>query len=349
MDFVHSITQIKTQIAICSFNLKRLFRGFLVAAMVAATAEFLSSRYDVPVMLMALLLGMSLHFLVEEKSATCTAGIEFISSTILRVGIALLGARVTMDVITLLSTDLIMLIILCVILTIIFGVIGSYLLKRGWRLGVLTGGAVAICGASAAMAIAAVLPKNQHSDQNVIFTVVSVTVLSTIAMILYPVLTEALVFDQTKAGIFLGATIHDVAQVIGAGFSVSDESGKIATVVKLIRVAMLAPVVLILALIVRNFMATQNNEGARPPILPFFILSFMILALANSFHMIPNLALDMMASASRWALILAIAAVGVKTTLKQIVDVGGQAILLIISETVFIALMFHIGLSLIEN
>ena len=110
----------------------------------------------------------------------------------------------------------------------------------GWRFALLTGGSVAICGASAAMAIAAVLPRNEHSESNLIFTVLGVTVLSTIAMIAYPMITTVTGLDPLASGVFLGGTIHDVAQVVGAGFSISDEVGETATLVKLMRVTMLA-------------------------------------------------------------------------------------------------------------
>ena len=165
--------------------------------------------------------------------------------------------------------------------------VGARLLGRGWRLGLLTGGSVAICGASAAMAIAAVLPRNEHSERNLIFTVLSVTVLVHIAMIVYPILCSAR-FRRRATGIFLGATIHDVAQVVGAGFSVSEESGKTATLVKLIRVALLAPVVLVFSLCdpARNGFQGRRR-GKRPPLVPSFVLGFLALAALNSLAILP--------------------------------------------------------------
>jgi len=173
-------------------------------------------------------------------------------------------------------------------------------LNRGWRLGLLTGGSVAICGASAAMAISAVLPKNEHSERNLIFTVLSVTVLSTLAMIVYPILAATLNFDDVTSGAFLGGTIHDVAQVVGAGFSVSDEVGEVATLVKLIRVTMLAPVVLIISLVVRNRMSELKVTGKKPPLVPLFVLAFLTFALFNSLNVIPKVAADFAGGLSRW-------------------------------------------------
>ena len=318
--------------------------GFLVSSVIAVAAQFLSEHYGAPAMLMALLLGIAFSFLAEE--GRCVAGIEFTSRSVLRIGVALLGARISVELLITLGPEQILLIVTGVILTIVFGILGANLLGRGWRLALLTGGAVAICGASAAMAIAAVLPKNEHSERNLIFTILSVTVLSTIAMILYPIITRALQLDDLETGIFLGGTIHDVAQVVGAGFSVSEHTGETATLVKLIRVTMLAPTVLVFSLVIRNFSDGTFDDGERrPPLLPHFVIMFLILAAINSFGLIPALLQATLSEFSRWALLIAIVAVGMKTSLKSILDVGGQAIVLVVAETVFIACFILFGIA----
>jgi len=194
-------------------SVKGTGQGILVSVVLAVAAQYLSEHYGAPAMLMALLLGIAFHFLSEEGG--CVRGIEFTARTVLRIGVALLGARIGFDLLAGLGTELILLIILGVVATIAFGLTGAALLGRGWRFGVLTGASVAICGASAAMAVAAVLPNNENSERNLLFTVLSVTVLSTVAMILYPVLSYHLNLDHQIAGVFLGGTIHDVAQVVG--------------------------------------------------------------------------------------------------------------------------------------
>ena len=194
------------------------------------------------------------------------------------------------------------------------------------------------------MAIAAVLPKNEHSERNLIFTVLSVTVLSTVAMIAYPLITRAFGLDDQAAGVFLGGTIHDVAQVVGAGFAVSNETGETATLVKLIRVSMLAPVVLVFALAIRASGAEQPGLAKRPPLIPLFVLAFLGFAALNSFGVIPGAVAEWLSDLSRWALLVSIAAVGMKTSLRRILDVGGQAITLIVAETIFIAGLILIGI-----
>ena len=134
--------------------------------------------------------------------------------------------------------------------------------------GLLSGGATAICGASAAMALAAALPNRPTKERATPFTVIGVSALSTLAMIVYPMLAQAIGLDPRAAGVFLGATIHDVAQVVGADYSLSQETGDVATVVKLMRVAMLVPVIVFAVLLSRR--QAGETLGPRPPLLPGF-------------------------------------------------------------------------------
>lgn len=316
--------------------------GFAVTAAVAVAAQFLSDHYGAPAMLMALLLGIAFHFLSEE--GRCVAGIDFCAKKVLRIGVALLGMRISVDLLIGLGASTILLLVAAIVATICFGLLAAKLLGRGWRLALLTSGSVAICGASAAMAIAAVLPRNQFSERNLIFTVLSVTVLSTLAMIAYPIVAQYMGLDARATGIFFGGTIHDVAQVVGAGFSVSPEAGETATLVKLIRVTMLAPVVLTYSVVLRNVPQGDGEAGKRPPLLPGFVVAFLILAAANSFGLVPEMVAKAGSEASRWALLAGIVAVGMRTSLRRVLDVGGDAVALIVAETLFIAGFILVGI-----
>ena len=305
--------------------------GVAVAGLLAVAAQFLSEHYGAPAMLMALLLGIAFHFLAEEGRSV--PGIHFAARTVLRLGVALLGARISVEMLVALGPEPILLVMGAVVATILFGWAAGRALGPGWRFGVLTGGAVAICGASAAMAIAAVLPKAERAEEDLVFTVLAVTVLSTLAMIAYPVLVGALDLGPAAAGVFLGGTIHDVAQVVGAGFSVSEEAGETATLVKLFRVAMLAPVVLILSIAMRR---AGGDGGPRPPLVPAFVLGFLALATLNSLGAIPGGVGEALSALSRWALLTAIAAMGMKTSLRAMVEMGGRASGVVVAETAFV-------------
>ncbi|WP_239495979.1 YeiH family protein [Yoonia maritima] len=318
-------------------KLKITFPGLLFAGMVAMAAQFLSDHYGAPVMLMAILLGIPFQFLsTEERTAP---GIGFASRNVLRVGVALLGVRVSVDMVAEIGFANVALVACGVVLTIALGLMMAPLFGRDRAFGFLTGSAVAICGASAAMAIASLLPKGENSERDVTFTVVSVTLASTVAMIAYPILISYLGMDSQSAGVFLGGTIHDVAQVVGAGYSVSDETGDISTLVKLFRVGMLAPVVFIGALFLRQ--SGQGAEGV--PLIPGFVIGFLVLAGLNSFGWLPTWAIQFADTVSRACLVTAVAAVGMKTSFEDLRSVGKSAPIMILILTAALAVYVLLG------
>ena len=200
---------------------RTVFPGVLMSLTVAFAAKFISEHYGAPVMLIALLIGMAFNFLVED-GGVCVSGIEFSSKVVLRFGVALLGLGITVQQIASTGSEVLLITLCGVALTITMGLALSRFLGRGTRFGLLIGGAVAICGASAALAISSVLPKGESLERDTIFTVIGVTALSTLAMIVYPIIANAMDLSEIATGVFFGATIHDVAQVVGAGYSVSD-------------------------------------------------------------------------------------------------------------------------------
>lgn len=305
--------------------------GVLVAFTVAAAARFVSEHYGAPAMLFALLIGMAFHFLHEDRK--CAAGIDFAASRLLKIGVALLGARVSIDQIASLGPKPVLMIPVLIVLTIGGGVLLARAFSRPAMFGLLTGGAVAICGASAALALSSVLPKSEEMRRDTLFTVIAVTSLSTIAMVLYPVIFMQLGLSEEQTGVLIGATIHDVAQVVGAGYAVSDEAGDIATYVKLLRVACLPVAVLAFAL----FMRDRNGDEVRSRF-PWFAVGFAAILALNSLGAIPDVVREGMDRTSRWFLIAAISALGVKTSLKAMADLGARHIGLVVAETLLLFL-----------
>lgn len=248
-------------------RIKALVPGLFIVAVIVLAAGFISDHYGAPAMLMALLFGIALHFVTEEPRPQ--PGIDFASRHVLRIGVALLGLRISADLALSLGAGVLAMVIGAVIVTILFGLAVGRLFGLDGKFSFLSAGSVAICGASAAMAIAAILPRDARSEERLVFTVVGVTILSTFAMITYPVLAGSLGLDTLETGVFLGATIHDVAQVVGAGFSVSEQTGDVSAIVKLVRVAMLAPVIVVATLLLRQRGGAQAEQeaatGARRP------------------------------------------------------------------------------------
>jgi uncharacterized integral membrane protein (TIGR00698 family) len=306
--------------------------GLAIASIVAIAAKWLSEHFTAPVLLFALLLGMAVNFASREK--TLKPGIDFAGRAVLRVGVALLGARITLDQVQSLGVATVALVVVAVACTILVGWGAARALKLGDPLGVLMGGAVAICGASAALAIAAVIPKSATHERDTILTVVGVTALSTIAMVLYPVAFAALHLDPRSTGILIGATIHDVAQVVGAGYAVSQETGDTAVIVKLLRVALLLPAVVLISLAFRR---TRADAGPRPPLLPIFLVAFAALVAANSMGLVPKPVRAGLEGGSFWCLAIAISALGAKTELGDLLRVGWARVGVIVGATLFLA------------
>lgn len=314
-----------------------LYPGVLAAGTTGLAATWLAQHYSAPTTLFALLFGIAFHFLHED--GRCRAGIEFCATTVLRAGVALLGVRITFDTIAGLGLFPIVAVGIGVTTTIGFGLLAARALRMPFGFGLQSGAAVGICGASAALAIASVLPASPERERDTIYTVVAVTALSTLAMVIYPVLVDRLGMSGHQSGIFLGATIHDVAQVVGAGYGVSTETGDVATYVKLLRVATLLPVVLLVAVSVR--VRRSPAEVGDPAALPLFLLPFALLVCLGSTHIIPDGMIQNMIGVSRWCLVTAIAALGMRTSFARLAAVGLRPALLIVAETIWIA-----GLSL---
>ena len=301
--------------------------GIFLACVIAASATFLSEHYGAPVMLFALLIGMAFNFLSTHES--CAEGIEFSAKTLLRFGVGLLGLRLSIGDVESIGFTAVAAVVGFTLATLACGALLSFIFGRRMAFGLLAGGSVAICGASAALAITSVLPQRAGRDQDVLFVVIGVTALSTIAMIAYPVLFQGLGLSDLESGFLIGATIHDVAQVVGAGYSISDEAGVIATFVKMLRVALL-PVVMIIVML--SFRGAQNQKVT----LPWFLVMFIALAVLANTGLIPQAVSDLIKEASRWFLVIAISALGMKTNLATIVGVKPSYGAILVIETLFL-------------
>lgn len=323
-------------------RVRTLWPGIAVASMVMLSATFMAEHYGGPLLLYALLLGLALHFLYDD--GRCRSGIDFCTRTVLRVGVALLGARITVGQVSQLGLGPFCVAVAGIVSTI---GLGGWLARRmglktdfGW----LSGAAVSICGASAALAVSAVMPRSEENERHMLLTVVGVTALSTLAMVFYPPLARWLQLPDAAAGIFLGGTIHDVAQVVGAGAMISQEAAETAVIVKLLRVLLLVPVVAVLGLCWRrqSLRATSPAHAGsppkgRPPLVPLFLAGFIALVVLNSAHGVPAAVGGVLSDLSRVCLVVAIAALGMKTSLAKLMGLGWRPMVLMLVETVWLA------------
>lgn len=316
-------------------RLPALQRGLVAAALVAMAALFLSVTYQAPVMLFALLLGMSANFLYQQEG--CQAGIDFCASSLLRLGVALLGVSIFVEDVQSIGWASLLIVLAALFATILFGGILARWLGLDSRLGFLSGGAVAICGISAALTLSSVMRQDRELEKFTTLVVCLVATFGAVAMVSYPALVAWLELSVAGAGVFLGGAIHDVSHVVGAGFAVSEPVGVAAMTVKMVRVAMLVPVAwLFLWLFNRAASRSEGQPSAPAARVPLFLLAFVALAVINNLTGIPAPLSAAMATISHYCFILAIVALGIKTSFRSLLEIGWRPIVLVLAESLFI-------------
>jgi len=304
--------------------------GILVTAIAALAAAWLADHYAAPIVLMGLLIGLALSFLSQDKRTH--AGLDLMSQTALRIGIVLVGARITAEQLVELGPLPFAMLVLIMLAVIVATVAAAPLFRQDKQAALLAGGATAICGASAALALYSLIGDKRIDQARFTLTLVGITVASALAMTLYPVLAAQLGLTDAQAGFLIGASVHDVAQAIGGGFSFSQPAGEVATIVKLTRVALLAPMLMLVALWLGRSGGTDATTRI-PLRLPWFIIGFLGLAAINSLVAIPRPAQDAAATAAQALLLLAIVATAMKARLHLLLDQGWRSFAPIIIAT----------------
>lgn len=329
--------------------------GVALAAALAVGAQLLEPLVarvlPIPALVIALVAGIWLHPLAAR--GPFAPGLRFCVSRVLRIAVALLGLRVALGDIAALGLATALIVVVAMAVTIACGVTLARALGLSREYGALAGAATAVCGASAALATSSVLPAYKGKEADTVFVVVCVNLLSTVAMLAYPPLAHALGMDAQTTGAMLGGTIHDVAQVVGAGYAVSEQTGAAAVIVKLFRVLLLLPIILIIG---RAF--AQRGEGparAKAPA-PIFAFGFLALCLLNSAAPLAPEIAPAFASfkaiaglISTWGLLIAIAALGLGTSIHAITRLGWRHVAVVSGATLAILIVVSGGLLLAHS
>lgn len=303
------------------------FPGLAIVTAGTLAAGFIADRYGAPLTLMALLIGLALNFLSAD--ARLTPGLAFASRSLLRWGIVLVGVRVTFGQIWSLGPVALLAVVAIVAATIGIGIFAARRLGFDSAFGTLAGGAVAICGASAAMALATTLGERRASQTQLTLVLVGISAMSALAMVTYPIAAHWLALSDLKAGFLLGASIHDVAQALGAGYSYSEGAGQIAAIVKLTRVALLAPVLAVVAMFL-----PRGTSGATGPGIPWFVVGFFVLAGVNSFGVIPATVAHGAEALATGLLAAAVTATAIRSPLAQLMEAGLRPLVVILAATI---------------
>jgi uncharacterized integral membrane protein (TIGR00698 family) len=334
--------------------LRGLVPGVALSAAIAVVsyllAPFVARVAPIPALVIALVIGIALNPIgVRPQFAP---GITFCVKVLLRCAVALLGLRIALGDIAALGLSTALLVIVSMAVTILTGFLFARLLGQTAAYGALAGAGTAVCGASATLATATVIPDYKGKEADVVFVVVAVNALSTLAMVLYPALCAWLGFDPQTTGVMLGATIHDVAQVAGAGYAVSDNVGNVAVIVKLFRVLLLFPAVVSIGW---WFARPKPPFDAMKASVPGFAIVFVALCIVNSIaSSVPAVATIYafvkapLVEAAAWGLLIAIAALGLGTSLTAITRLGWRHVVTVTATTLVILVVVTAGLLILH-
>ena len=308
-----------------------LVPGLLACGTAAGAAAWLSDQYGFPIVLLGLLVGLALNFIARDPSTH--PGLDFASRTFLRLGIVALGLQVTFGEVVALGLPAFGALLAIMAVTIAAGFIGARLAGQSRHAGMLAGGATAICGASAALALYGVIGKERLAQAQFALTLVGVSLASAAAMSLYPMLAAEIGLSDRQAGFLIGASIHDVGQAIGGGYAFSNEAGKYATIVKLARVALLAPLVALAGLWLSAEAREPRGAWWRGLSVPWFILAFLAVLALNS--LVPWLepVREPALTGSKALLLLAVTATAMRSRMDLLMELGWRALTPVLAAT----------------
>jgi uncharacterized integral membrane protein (TIGR00698 family) len=314
--------------------------GLLLASAVAVSAyaiRQLPGMATFSPLILAIVIGIAFHNLVGTPTAA-KAGVVFSMRRLLRIAIILLGLQLTITQVIEVGGRGIGIIAATLVATFAFTVWMGRLLGVDRKLAQLIAAGTSICGASAVIATNTV---TNAPDEDVAYAVACVTVFGSVAMFTYPLLPGLLHLDPHAFGLWSGASIHEIAQVVAAAFQDGQKSGEFGTIAKLSRVMLLAPVVITLGLMARGN-SKSDVSSARPP-MPWFVLGFVALVGINSVISIPAEAKMWIVAVTTFLLTVALAAMGLETDIRKLLAKGIRPALLGALAFLFIA-SFSLGL-----
>lgn len=304
--------------------------GMALVGGIAALAMWIAAspamgRWGLSALTIAILIGMIIGNTVFAGMApACAKGVDFSKTSLLRLGIILYGFRITFQQIGEIGWTGILIDVTVIACTFILAVqLGTRLFKLDRQTAMLIGAGSSICGAAAVMATEPIVKGQAHKVSVAVATVV---IFGTIAMFFYPLAYPYLQLSETHYGLYVGSTVHEVAQVVVAGKAISDQAASIAVIEKMLRVMMLAPFLLILS----KSMQYENGSGATSGriAVPWFAVLFIAASGVHSLHLLPKAVVDALVDVDTVLLAMAMAALGLRTHAGAIRQAGLKPILL---------------------
>ena len=341
-------TRVNGEAEISAVGVTRSRRSRSIAALtpglalcILATAAAMTVNHFLPAvspLLIAIVLGAVLANLTRIPERI-QPGLHFSAKRLLRAGVALLGLQLTLRNVLDLGWGMIVVVMAIVFLGIGGTMFAGKLLGIGWTQRLLIACGFSICGAAAVAAVDGVVDAD---EQEVVAGVALVILFGTLMIPIVPLLSHALGLSDATAGLWAGGSIHEVAQVVAAGSAIGGAALGVAVVVKLARVLMLAPVMLVLGVRQRN-RGSADLDVKRPPLVPFFVVAFLGCVLLRSSGLLPTVILDDAKTAQTLLLTAAMFALGCGVRATTIAKVGARPLILAVASTVWVATIALVG------
>lgn len=317
------------------FNIREIFLGTIFCAVIAIIAFFTDEQFSIVPTFYALLFGLLLNPMVRNNPVL-TKGFAFTSRHVMRTGFVLVGCQISFDLLMPLGLFPVFLSLAIVVVALLLSYFLGKMTKVPFYSSLIASSSVAICGASAAMAVSSILPNYKNKANETSLIVALVIIVGSATMLLYPQFVIFFDIDDKTIGMLLGSTIHDIAQATMAGFAVSETSGEVAAFTKFLRVILLIPLMISITFFL-NKRVKGNTKKAKLPI-PYFILVFIGLIILHSSGLIPTQLSQDISYISKIFLTMAIAAHGLQLPFDYLKQKTGRFFIVIIISSCAILL-----------
>lgn len=303
--------------------------GFTLVLLVSFASYYIASlplilKLHLSPLIIGVVFGILVSPLFRQTEKTCEKAVAFSAKKLLRMGIILYGFNVTLTSIASVGFNGILLSVVVVVFVLWIGyLIGVKLLGLDKEIAILVSGGSAICGAAAILALESSLKSKPYKG---IIAVGTVVIFGLLGMFLYPIVYALglIPLNYTQEGYYIGLTLHELANVVGAGDAISQETQEVALIVKMIRVLLLVAVLLV----VPYFFAESKEGGKRKLHIPWFAFWFLGVVILHSLINLPDEAVSFFKFLSGFFLVMAMSALGLQVDLKKFLEFGGKAFVL---------------------
>lgn len=322
----------------------QLFQAVALCFALAISSILMSHNFGGSSIVYGLFLGFATQHIINVN--TYSMHLERWGGWFLKFGVTLLGFRINLEVFAFIGLDVIIVVGLSVFFSIILGLFFAKKLNLSRDEGLIGGVSVAVCGASAAIAMGSLLNQTERNKQFLIATIAVVTLYSSAGLIVYPFLLRWLAVDDFIASVLIGGTIHDVAQVVAAGAMMGQEVGDVSIIIKLYRVFLLFPIILIVGMVL-GMQSTSKSVSGVSKMLPIYLYLFLVLVGFTSLGLVPSKITEVSGFLSSFSLTLALVAVGLKTQLSKVIGLGWKVPVFLMVQTLTLVFLVLMGLVLI--